>query len=78
MFKTADGQTTDRRTDDGRLSHWLLIAHLRAFGSGELKKQKLTSLGLQSNWSSVLCENKQYWFGPIGTSKLQVMVSEKH
>ena len=31
-----DGQTTDGRTDDGVIG--ILIAHLGAFGSGELKK----------------------------------------
>ena len=37
-----DGRTDDGRTDDGRTTDarviGILIAHLRAFGSGELKK----------------------------------------
>ena len=33
--RTTDGRTTDGRTDDGVTG--ILIAHLRAFGSGELK-----------------------------------------
>ena len=41
MFENVDGRTTDRRTDDGRTTDagviGILIAHLRAFGSGELK-----------------------------------------
>ena len=37
MFENVDGRTTDgrRTTDDGVIG--ILIAHLRAFGSGELK-----------------------------------------
>ena len=47
MFENVDGRT-DGRTDDGRTTDGrttdagvigILIAHLRAFGSGELKKQ---------------------------------------
>ena len=45
MFENVDGRTdgrTDRRTDDGRRTTdagvtGILLAHLRAFGSGELK-----------------------------------------
>ena len=41
MFENVDGRTTDGRTDDGRTTDdgvtGILIAHLRAFGSGELK-----------------------------------------
>ena len=33
-----DGRTTDGRTDDGVTG--ILIAHLRAFGSGELKSSE--------------------------------------
>ena len=38
MFENVDGRRTDdgRTTDDGVTG--ILIAHLRAFGSGELKK----------------------------------------
>ena len=35
MFENVDGRTTDGRTDDGVTG--ILIAHLGAFGSGELK-----------------------------------------
>ena len=35
MFENVDGRTDGRRTDDGVTG--ILIAHLRAFGSGELK-----------------------------------------
>ena len=34
MFENVDGGTTDGRTDDGVIG--ILIAHLGAFGSGEL------------------------------------------
>ena len=34
--RTDDGRTTDGRTDDGVTG--ILIAHLGAFGSGELKR----------------------------------------
>ena len=37
-----DGRTTDGRTDDGVTG--ILIAHLGAFGSGELKSQKGPSI----------------------------------
>ena len=36
-----DGRTTDGRTDDGVTG--ILIAHLGAFGSGELKSTMLTN-----------------------------------
>ena len=40
MFKNVDGRTDDGRTTDGRTPDagvtGILIAHLRAFGSGEL------------------------------------------
>ena len=43
MFENVDGRT-DGRTDDGRTTDagvtGILIAHLRAFGSGELKTEK--------------------------------------
>ena len=41
-----DGRTTDdrRRTTDARVTG-ILIAHLGAFGSGELKKVHLNALG---------------------------------
>ena len=35
MFENVDGRTGGRRTDAGVIG--TLIAHLRAFGSGELK-----------------------------------------
>ena len=41
MFENVDGRTTDGRTTDGRTTDagvtGILIAHLGAFGSGELK-----------------------------------------
>ena len=40
MFENVDGRTDDGRTDDGRMDAGvtgILIAHLGAFGSGELK-----------------------------------------
>ena len=40
MFENVDGRTTDGRTTDGRTTDagviGILIAHLGAFGSGEL------------------------------------------
>ena len=36
MFENVEGRTTDRQTDPGVTV--ILIAHLGAFGSGELKK----------------------------------------
>ena len=38
MFENVDGRTDGRMTDVGVTG--ILIAHLRAFGSGELKKQQ--------------------------------------
>ena len=35
MFENVDGRTDDGQTDDGVIG--ILIAHLGAFGSGELK-----------------------------------------
>ena len=43
MFENVDGRTTDgRRTDAGVTG--ILIAHLGAFGSGELKTQAFRNL----------------------------------
>ena len=46
-----DGRTTDGRTDDGRTTDarviGILIAHLRAFGSGELKLSVFRVMGLK-------------------------------
>ena len=43
MFENVDGRTDDGRTTDGRTTDagvtGILIAHLGAFGSGELKIQ---------------------------------------
>ena len=44
MFENVDGRTDDGRTDDGRTTDarvtGILIAHLGAFSSGELKTQR--------------------------------------
>ena len=40
MFENVDGRMTDGRTTDTRVTG-KLIAHLRAFGSGELKMKEL-------------------------------------
>ena len=50
-----DGRTTDGRTDDGRTTDagvtGILIAHLGAFGSGELKMHKKSTLsGISIVW----------------------------
>ena len=37
MFENVDGRTDDGRTTDAGVTG-ILIAHLRAFGSGELKR----------------------------------------
>ena len=48
MFENVDGRTDDGRTDDGRTTDarvtGILIAHLRAFGSGELKIKNISKL----------------------------------
>ena len=45
MFENVDGRTDGRRTTDGRTTDagvtGILIAHLGAFGSGELKSDLL-------------------------------------
>ena len=41
MFENVDGRTTDGRTTDAGVTG-ILIAHLGAFGSGELKKHDVT------------------------------------
>ena len=50
MFENVDG-----RTDDGRRSTGILIAHLGAFGSGELK----ISLALQPEALDILLFSKR-------------------
>ena len=48
MFENVDGRTTDGRTTDGRTTDagvtGILIAHLGAFGSGELKRVQLVKI----------------------------------
>ena len=55
MFENVDGRTDDGRTDDGRTTDagvtGILIAHLGAFGSGELKK----------HFQSWTPSDKNYW-----------------
>ena len=51
MFENVDGQTdgrtTDGRTTDARVTG-ILIAHLGAFGSGELIRQNVKLFGSRS------------------------------
>ena len=42
MFENVDGRRTDGRTTDARVTG-ILLAHLRAFGSGELKISALAA-----------------------------------
>ena len=64
MFENVDGRTTDgRRTDDGRTTDagvtGILIAHLGAFGSGELKKSQINySVAILQTISKLLMETK--------------------
>ena len=48
--RTTDGRTTDGRTTDAGVTG-ILIAHLRAFGSGELKIEKTNNLKKQKTIS---------------------------
>ena len=41
MFENVDGRRTDGRTTDAGVTG-ILIAHLRAFGSGELKRKNIS------------------------------------
>ena len=54
MFENVDGRTDGRRTD-GRTTDagvtGILIAHLGAFGSGELKKRAQISYKSKCYWS---------------------------
>ena len=43
MFENIDGRRTDGRTTDAGVTG-ILLAHLRAFGSGELKKGRKTAI----------------------------------
>ena len=45
MFENVDGRTDGRTTDAGVTG--ILIAHLGAFGSGELKKHEKNSQGAE-------------------------------
>ena len=47
MFENVDGRTDDRWTTDAGVTG-ILIAHLRAFGSGELKNQWMTVKYMQN------------------------------
>ena len=48
--RTTDGRTTDGRTTDAGVTG-ILIAHLRAFGSGELKSQQQQNHRLRADSS---------------------------
>ena len=56
MFENVDGRTDDGRTTDGRTTDarvtGILIAHLGAFGSGELKKTHWNTLSFSINFFS--------------------------
>ena len=53
MFENVDGRTTDgRRTTDAGVTG-ILIAHLGAFGSGELKTVKCCAMIINSMHASV-------------------------
>ena len=43
MFENVDGQTDDGRMTDAGVTG-ILIAHLGAFGSGELKREQTTNV----------------------------------
>ena len=47
MFENVDGRTDDGRTTDAGVTG-ILIAHLGAFGSGELKKAEKKALKMTS------------------------------
>ena len=62
MFENVDGRTDGRRTDDGRTDGQttdarvtgILIAHLGAFGSGELKMKENISHRLSHDTQKTL------------------------
>ena len=56
MFENVDGRTDDRRTDAGVTG--ILIAHLGAFGSGELKRGKVVHLFV---WFDALCPSQEFF-----------------
>ena len=66
MFENVDGRTTDGRRTDGRTDDGvtgILIAHLGAFGSGELKKHYIKShLELQREITLIELAPSPYFF----------------
>ena len=53
--RTTDGRTTDGRTTDAGVTG-ILIAHLGAFGSGELKR-KVSAIYVQKHsFSNIACK----------------------
>ena len=56
MFENVDGQTNDGRTMDAGVTG-ILIAHLGAFGSGELKSSKICNCRLLQIISGALRVN---------------------
>ena len=67
MFENVDGRTDGRRTTDAGVTG-ILIAHLRAFGSGELKtsqqqqNHRLRTDSSLSHWGGGGGLNAFYWY----------------
>ena len=57
--RTTDGRTTDGRTTDARVTG-ILIAHLGAFGSGELKNNRSTEKEKQFPFWNITCAPSIY------------------
>ena len=83
MFENVDGRTTDGRTTDARVTG-ILIAHLGAFGSGELKSMCLSFRSLKisfyyKNISASSCESSSYhMISSLRVIKCHVLYSINH
>ena len=58
MFENVDGRTDDGRTTDARVTG-ILIAHLGAFGSGELKLKTLAPIGTEKSVTEISIGEKE-------------------
>ena len=79
MFENVDRRTTDtRRTDDGRTTEarviGILIAHLGAFGSGELKKTEDYTVQKHSAETLKLCHNNALLIVKLGYGQPRIII----
>ena len=65
MFENVDGRTDGRRTTDAGVTG-ILIAHLGAFGSGELKTRSKVKVIVTQKWYTTYHHPKMHPYTKLG------------